>query len=1104
MSGGLSSLPRIYIDISQPGDRGSFLIKTLDWTTQKEIFQNRLPESISEIQYLYTARLLENRSRTLRLDAPADDSWMRTDRYQDIVRYGQKLYKDLFGDKGQMQNYVKRTKHLHDGVRYVLRLHNTASELWNIPWEYLHDGSRFIAIEPTCNLVRSALDISLDKDARKMREIPRPLRILILIADPHGAVPLNVDQEVQSILDALKPAIKAGLVETDIIEEGSMRNLEMLLADEQYHILHYTGHGAMSPQGSFLAMEDDEGQVQPAFIQNLLPAIRSCGSLRLVVLNGCQTGQIDETRAMSGIATGLLAAVPAVVAMQFSVLDSSAQVFSRVFFEQIGRGEILEDAMHAARGAMNTAHPSLTDWGVPSLYVHSLGMRLVDSTQPPTRHISAPPLALDPLPNPAIFVGRRDEQRQLRQALPNLHINMTYIWGMSGVGKSALAGRVLRRPGRKGIINSVLVIPCDQVQPAEILAKLAAWLEPLFPNATAALKNPQLPPDQRIQQAASHVRGKRLVLIFDRFDVYLKESADRHHYEVPNPLLESLFRALASAQWSILTVFTSRYRWSFLTEVYPDNHLEIHLSELAPYEVGMMLARLPKLREIEMATLGEILQKTGGHPATIMQLEGQAAKDRDQLLLNLPKMPKMLAKWWHGQFLGVIFERLTPAERATLLSICVMDGPFWAGYVQIVANTPTREAAEAIMARWEAYSLVHFLGTDGEEAPWYSVHELIRTCLIQGCPPEQLKELHRRAAKVVETDLAKMAASRYENVGGQRPIKDDPYMTARMELRLIMDTADPSFGAIILRRALGWRKHFLQIEEFERAASIVNDIWEAVAFRYNEPEMAREMLEETVRTAEGKDQAVARMNLGEFLLREGKLDETMRLYETSIREFSRLEDEYNLAVTTGKMANLYQQMGKTDKAIKSAESALKAWEGLRDASGQAQTLRQISAFYSSKEQYKKALDFVQRAEIMLRGEKDWQELVNVLQTMGTVYKHLNDYDRAINCFQNVLNIASQFGGESQFGSALSEVGSVFMIVGQWNDAAKVMLESISIAERLRDEASLATRLYRLATIYEQQRNRREAQVIGERALALAQKHQPTVVGEIQGLLRRVR
>jgi hypothetical protein len=51
---------RIYIEISQPNDRGSFFIKSTDWTNQKVICENRMAETASQIQYLYTARLLEN------------------------------------------------------------------------------------------------------------------------------------------------------------------------------------------------------------------------------------------------------------------------------------------------------------------------------------------------------------------------------------------------------------------------------------------------------------------------------------------------------------------------------------------------------------------------------------------------------------------------------------------------------------------------------------------------------------------------------------------------------------------------------------------------------------------------------------------------------------------------------------------------------------------------------------------------------------------------------------------------------------------------------------------------------------------------------------
>jgi tetratricopeptide (TPR) repeat protein len=732
-------------------------------------------------------------------------------------------------------------------------------------------------------------------------------------------------------------------------------------------------------------------------------------------------------------------------------------------------------------------------------------MRLTAPGKSAPRKALQTPLILDPLPQPPLFVGRRPEQRELRQALPNLRVNMAYVWGMSGIGKSALVGRVLQRQGRKGIVDSVLVISCHQTPPQEILGRIATWLEPQFPLAAQSLRNPQLSPDDRIKAAAEQVRKRRLILIFDRFEAYLKESADRHHYEVPNMLLEGLFRALATAPWSVLTVFTSRYRWLYLTKLNGANHVEIHLNALLPHEVGMMLQRLPNLNELGREYLNDLLGKTGGHPATVLQLEAQAAKDRPQMIADLPRLPRMLAKWWHTQFLGEVFAQMSQEERSTLMGLSVLEGPFWAGYVQIAAGVPTRQAAEAMMARWEAFSLVHFLGADeDDDTAWYRVHEMIRTYMLQSCTSDQIRDLHRRSARVIESDLAAMAVHRYQHVGGPKPDPNNPYKTARAELRFIMERGTGDFGARVIGRVLDWRKHFLTTGDYARAADIVNDTWNAIAFRYGEPQLARTLLEETIETADDEYKAIARANMADFLIGDGKLDDAMKVYETSIHEFTKLKDDTTVAVITGKQAALYNRMGKTDKAIKAAGQAWQLFKQVNDTSGEIQSLRQISAFYSVKGKYQDALKYAIVAEEMLRQHEDWHELMLLQHSMAIIYKNLNQYNHAMQCNQNALSIAEQFGELSQIGSSLSEISSLLMNSRQLSDAARCMLEAISIAERINDQSALALRLFRMGVIYEMQRNFPEAKAMCERALSLAKTHNPSLVKDITEAIKRQR
>jgi CHAT domain-containing protein/tetratricopeptide (TPR) repeat protein len=1103
----LSRLPRLQIEIAQPGDRGDFVIRTVDVTTSKEIYVNRLPEAISDTQYLYTSHLLERRRPQMSgvTDAATmiDDSWKKTDRYQDIVRYGKKLYADLFGTNSKIRNHVQRSKHLKDGVEYVLSLDHTASELWNIPWEYLHDGEEFIALRPNTTLVRSFTNSPYRKKFSELRQIPRPLRVLVMISDPEGVAPLDIDQEVENIMDALNPAVAAGLVVVDILEEGTLRNLDIALAEDDYHILHYTGHGAMTPRGSCLALENEQGEVSLAFIEDLLPLIANSNSLRLVILSGCQTGQIDETQAMSGIATGLLAAVPSVVAMQFSIADVSAQIFGRTFFHSIGQGQPLEDAMHRARVEMNKAFPAFTDWGVPTLYVNKLGMQLVDPANssrlaPKTRKVD-----LSKLPSTKLFVGRRDEQRQLRSLIPNLRANMVYIWGMWGVGKSTLVNRVLQRPGRKDVIESTLLISCAETQPAQILELLATWLEPLFPQAAEALRHPQLKPEQRIQAAAQHVRRRRLVLVFDGFEAYQQPSADLHHWEVPNPLLENFMRSIAAAEWSIMTIFTSRYRWRYLNEQNDKFWLELHVDELRPYEVGMLARRFTHLRKMDLEALNRLAQQCGGHPATLHQLESSAAKDTKGVLAG-EQMALRLSKWWHGKWFEAVINRLTPEEQKALRSICILEMPFWAGYVQVVANVKDRATAERMMSRWEACSLVHFLAAErSSERTWYQVHPLVRTYMLHNITPQQMRQLHKEAATLIEYDLVNLAEMRYEDLGRKAPSGLDTYSLAREELRIIMEHAPLDVRMIVIRRALSWRRHLLEIKDFERAASIVNDTWANIAYRFHDMELARELLEDTAATTKGRQKVLARTNIAAFLVREGKIDEAMKVYADSLIELKKAGDETNMAMVLQQQAGVLHSLGKLDQGLRVAEQALQTWVKLDDLSGQAESLRLIATLYSQKRDYNKAFKYVTMGETLSVREQDWGNLLSILNVKGTILKHMKQYENAYKCFQSAAGIAEKLGNVTEYGNALSEVGELLSIVNRPNDAAPLMLEAINIAEQTHDNRALSLRQFRMAMIYYQQRNGTEARAMAERALALAKTHAPSLVNDIKSLIGKL-
>jgi CHAT domain len=162
---------------------------------------------------------------------------------------------------------------------------------------------------------------------------------------------------------------------------------------ERTDIFHFSGHGEFTtePEPTFgnqpgegaiiLAGEGDEAL--PVSANRLGEVLRGRG-VRLVVLGACETGRRDGKNVWSGVAASLLkAGIPAVVAMQFTIQDTLAAVFSEAFYRALVAGFIIDEAVAAGRAAMraealNGQH-DIRDWGVPVLYLRAPGGRVFNA-----------------------------------------------------------------------------------------------------------------------------------------------------------------------------------------------------------------------------------------------------------------------------------------------------------------------------------------------------------------------------------------------------------------------------------------------------------------------------------------------------------------------------------------------------------------------------------------------------------------------------------------------------------------------------------------------------------------------------------------------------
>jgi hypothetical protein len=263
------------------------------------------------------------------------------------------------------------------GLRLALRLPH---ELSVIPWEYMFveraggvgaDG--FLALDPRIAIVRHE---SLTAPVNPTL-LTGDIKVVTAIAAPEDLAPLDLDREQRVLNDGLK-----GL---DLIVQPcpavTLAKLQPLLAGAG--VFHFAGHGDfakhMGPRpgtykgSGFLAFQDERVHAEQLAIN-----LRGHG-IRLAVLAACQTARRDGFTVWSGIAPALIKTeIPAVVANQYAIQDSTAIAFSQQFYQALAGGLPIERAVTAGRiGAFNkdkTGH----DWGVPVLYMRAADGKLFE------------------------------------------------------------------------------------------------------------------------------------------------------------------------------------------------------------------------------------------------------------------------------------------------------------------------------------------------------------------------------------------------------------------------------------------------------------------------------------------------------------------------------------------------------------------------------------------------------------------------------------------------------------------------------------------------------------------------------------------------------
>ena len=291
-------MPDFEIEIS--GEPGSYRVAARSEDGETGEVPVRFPfDDLALARQLQALELaLLKSSATVRRLSPADE--------RPVQEFGRQLFEFAFPPEVRAGLLAARHQAAQQGTPVRLRLRVQPPELAALPWEFLYDPGRDDYLCLSTPLVRY-LDVP---EPRRPLTVTPPLQILAMAARPHDLDPLNTEHEQRRLTEALCPLERSGRVRLRWVGGQTWWDLQDALDEGGWHIFHFIGHGDFDTQSGegVLGLAGEDGGVHRLAASDLALLLQEHHSLRLVVLNSCDTARASAADRFSSTASVLDAA----------------------------------------------------------------------------------------------------------------------------------------------------------------------------------------------------------------------------------------------------------------------------------------------------------------------------------------------------------------------------------------------------------------------------------------------------------------------------------------------------------------------------------------------------------------------------------------------------------------------------------------------------------------------------------------------------------------------------------------------------------------------------------------------------------------------------
>jgi tetratricopeptide (TPR) repeat protein len=915
-----------------------------------------------------------------------------------------------------------------------------------LPWELLHHDGRFLVADTSIALTRYPEGALPPTSA--LAELP--LRVLLVLAEPVDAAPILPHQARADLLHGLRSLDEAGAVIVDLLRPPTFQALVEAVRTGGHHLLVFYGHGA--PGG--LLFEDEYGGGTSVKAGELGAALRNT-EVRLVLLAAGQSAQPGPSIWSAAAPALVHAGVPLAIGLQTSLPVDAALAFIRQFALSLAAGKPVVEAvadgrlpliraganwfapalygrprsdtrlfdpaqalsadtaalraeMHAARAEIARLEQTVGQGGVLTAPQEIAALRAARQRFADARAAlawrtpggsSAATSPLYGVPTNPIFVGRGAELQQVSRGLRTTQ--PVVVWGVGGIGKTALAAEVARRQSWR-FPGGVLWLDC-RGGPAwdTLLDRMGSF---------CGLDMQQVEPDKKEATVRLALAGleEGCLLVWDNAeDVWDGQLVRDFVAQLP-----------ASCRALITTREDPEQPMWTVTEVarLPDAAMAELLQRLA--EAAGVKAAGPA----DLAAIPLILSWLQGHPLAL-ELVVPLANRRGlaRVWQDLQKRPLKGVE----AALEASYQRLSEMQKRLFARLSVWSIPFdWPAAEALMPNTrDLDDALDTLVQR-------ALIGFDGAH---YSYHPLVRQVAYQKlCAIEESRRVHRLAARWLRGKVDGGRAAPEETL-------EEVDQWERAE-----EWEDFVLGAGSLVGNLDRFGYWMEIDDrLERAQRAVAE------HLTGQPDLEAQVV---------YDQAM-------ISFKRSHWDRAISLWQRSWEISKAIGDERFAAVTLGNLGGAYSRKGEWDKAIELFQQALLVNERLGESLAMAVNYHNLGNLYVDKAEWDKAIEFYRQSlEIKTRFD-DVQGVAITYTSLGSVYGLKGEWDRAMELYQQALEIKARLGDIDSMAQTRRNSGNVYVKKGEWDKAFESLMQTLQTNTRLGDIYGMANTYASLGDLF---------------------------------------